>query len=406
MVRLLWSNKKYSFLALAICGVWGLAMIRMFLNLTKIFPRIQYALTGRADFAKHAMEAAPAAPHFGSSSLLTLEAVKVLKSDNGDGPDTGDMFKGMHPKHGSKPQRADDSTNKEEVKSIDIALKAATLRHAAREQLRRLVYVGDHERLFTHRRQFVMWNSALKAVVKRNFVEYKGDKDANATEYRFPAKVVDRLYDEDPGLSYATCAIVGNSGVTLLASAGSEIDEHDAVIRMNLAPVRGFEDHVGSRTTFQVVNSPNMREMLAGSLPWQTNDNATRLVMFETATAFARTHLASVLMEEYRDTALLLNPSFAEYCLQVWQTLKRSVELDTGREFHKKPMSGFFATMMALQMCDHVDLYGFDAYTGSKMKNLYHYFDHVQGFTDVHSFDLAMHIFRKIQEMGLISIQS
>jgi hypothetical protein len=217
---------------------------------------------------------------------------------------------------------------------------------------------------------------------------------------------VERLLDEDLGLSYATCAVVGNSGVMLLAAAGSEIDGHDAVIRMNLAPVRGFEEHVGSRTTFQIVNSPNIREMLAGSLPWQTNDNATRLVMFETDTSFARTHLAAALMGEYKDKALLLNPTFFEFCVEIWQTLKRSVELETGKEFHKKPMSGFFATMMALQVCDHVDLSGFDAYTSAKSKNLYHYFDHVQGFTDVHSFDLAMHIFSKIEELGLISIRS
>lgn len=53
-------------------------------------------------------------------------------------------------------------------------------------------------------------------------------------------------------------------------------------------------------------------------------------------------------------------------------TLKESLELETGATYHRKPMSGFFTTLMALQVCDHVDLYGFDAYTSSKTRNLYH----------------------------------
>lgn len=53
-------------------------------------------------------------------------------------------------------------------------------------------------------------------------------------------------------------------------------------------------------------------------------------------------------------------------------------------------MSGFFAVFFALNVCDKVDLYGFDAYTSKKRSYRYHYFDNVQGFTDVHSFDLAL----------------
>jgi len=283
---------------------------------------------------------------------------------------------------------------------------ASELREAAKRLLDNIRFVDHSTRLITHQRQFVVWNATLGSVVRRHFLEWYDPDSNTTTPYHFPTKLLDLLPVDEPLLNYKTCAVVGNSGVSLLHASGSEIDSHDAVFRMNLAPVRGFEEHVGSRTTFQIVNSPNIREMLTGSLQWRTNDNSTRLVMFETATRFARQHLAAALLEEHGDRALLLNPSFSNQCHRVWMTLKESLEAETGSSFHRKPMSGFFATFMALQVCDHVDLYGFDAYTSSGTKNLYHYFDHVQGFTDVHSFDLAMHIFNKVSERGILSVKS
>jgi len=304
-----------------------------------------------------------------------------------------------------------------------------TIRDEVRQKLSEIRFVNQYNRLITHRRQFIIWNATLKSIIQRHFLEYFDDQTGSTLVYAFPSKLMALLPMDEPLLDYETCAVVGNSGVTLLRLDGKDIDGHDAVFRINLAPVRGFEDHVGSKTTFQVINSPNIREMLTGTLRWRASDNETRLVMFETAARFARHHLAAPLLEEHGSRALLLSPSFSNHCEQLWRTLKESLEAETGVAFHRKPMSGFFAVLMALQVCDRVDLYGFDAYTSSRRvpslspfpdtphnrapatlrhrtKNLYHYFDHVEGFTGVHSFDLAMHIFRKIQEIGLLTIKS
>ena len=56
------------------------------------------------------------------------------------------------------------------------------------------------------------------------------------------------------GGKYGTCAVVGSSGAMMRARAGRVIDEHDAVFRFNNAPTRRFEDHVGSRVTYYVMN--------------------------------------------------------------------------------------------------------------------------------------------------------
>lgn len=67
------------------------------------------------------------------------------------------------------------------------------------------------------------------------------------------------------------CAIVGNSGLLLDHRYGDEIDGHDCVVRFNAAPTEGFEQRVGTKTTFRVVNGPIM---IGGSVSYvQTPTN-------------------------------------------------------------------------------------------------------------------------------------
>ena len=46
--------------------------------------------------------------------------------------------------------------------------------------------------------------------------------------------------------------VVGSSSNLLQAQKGSEIDDHDAVFRVNFAPTEGFEKDVGSRLSYRV----------------------------------------------------------------------------------------------------------------------------------------------------------
>eukprot|EP00191_Tetraselmis_sp_GSL018_P000078 CAMPEP_0177607358 /NCGR_PEP_ID=MMETSP0419_2-20121207/17874_1 /TAXON_ID=582737 /ORGANISM="Tetraselmis sp., Strain GSL018" /LENGTH=349 /DNA_ID=CAMNT_0019101933 /DNA_START=322 /DNA_END=1371 /DNA_ORIENTATION=+ len=334
------------------------------------------------------------------TSLLVFNSAGQLRRTSSEQDLDCDGLEGARGKHRGKRNREDSEKTGRNSRPLE------TIRDEVRQKLSEIRFVNQYNRLITHRRQFIIWNATLKSIIQRHFLEYFDDQTGSTLVYAFPSKLMALLPMDEPLLDYETCAVVGNSGVTLLRLDGKDIDGHDAVFRINLAPVRGFEDHVGSKTTFQVINSPNIREMLTGTLRWRASDNETRLVMFETAARFARHHLAAPLLEEHGSRALLLSPSFSNHCEQLWRTLKESLEAETGVAFHRKPMSGFFAVLMALQVCDRVDLYGFDAYTSSRTKNLYHYFDHVEGFTGVHSFDLAMHIFRKIQEIGLLTIKS
>jgi len=85
----------------------------------------------------------------------------------------------------------------------------------------------------------------------------------------------------------------------------------------------------------------------------------------------------------------------------VWHELKKVVEAKRpGAAFNDKPMTGFTTTMLAVQLCDEINLYGFQPYTGKRGER-YHYFDKVVGLTKVHSFDLAIDIFELLADIGL-----
>ena len=240
--------------------------------------------------------------------------------------------------------------------------------------------------------------------------------------FRITKNLYDALPPRDPSWRYKTCAVVGNGGSLLTTRHGKDIDAHDAVLRMNNAPVGGrFTDFVGSKTTFNMINFHWARE-ITQKVPVVETD--AFLVMYESVLHTLRNQLYPRLLRMQAQGQLpvipvLTSPDFTVKGYGIWLQLKDVLEQRRAAErreknaklikegkaveqlkhpgaYKRKPMSGFFAMLFMLNLCDSVDMYGFSNWRPSRSKIPYHYFDKVKGTTAVHSFDLSMEVFMEI----------
>lgn len=229
-----------------------------------------------------------------------------------------------------------------------------------------------------------------------HFVRYTNDKGKPSKlvlEDEF-LKVLGKRNFLSNGECHTTCAIVGNSGALLKRSQGADIDAHDAVLRINYPPVSKFKAHVGIKTTYDFSNRENARRMLRSRIRWR--NPRTRVLFFEGASPVNRRSIFGPLLKKYPDQEFaFLHPHFVNKVLAFWFKLKSELQRVKGKQYHNKPMSGIYAVIYMLQVCEQVDLYGFEAYTRPK-DTPYHYFDSVKGVTSVHSFDLAIGIYKAI----------
>ena len=75
------------------------------------------------------------------------------------------------------------------------------------------------------------------------------------------------------------CAIIGSSAIALEGAFGAQIDSYDIVIRVNAAPTKGYEQHVGRKTTFRIGTREGL-ENTAALEKEADSGTTTVLVMF------------------------------------------------------------------------------------------------------------------------------
>ncbi|KAK9820136.1 hypothetical protein WJX72_006496 [[Myrmecia] bisecta] len=150
-------------------------------------------------------------------------------------------------------------------------------------------------------------------------------------------------------IRFPTCAVVGSAGLLLTQRFGREIDEHAAVIRFNLAPTKGFETHVGSKTSIRLVNRKHFgfRETMAETV-------LQHITLPEVMKDFVKLLEQNASLPTYG-----LDMSFYEQVID-WQRVQQ-------------PTNGFVGLKLALILCKKVDVYGFMRSYRGWFK--YHYFD-------------------------------
>lgn len=199
-------------------------------------------------------------------------------------------------------------------------------------------------------------------------------------------------HGEGAGLSpgtYATCAVVSNAPSLRLRDFGTdiaaEIDASDGVFRINLAPVKGFEKWVGSRTTHRILNTH--KGVRTSSIAKEEYKHPDRTVIIRDAVYF-RKQTANLseswntrqlgnrlgMLDDYRNlrrsfgaARIFLNhPVFTELSLR-----HMHMGLHGGRD--QSLSSGAQAVLLAMTLCDRVTSFEVASSDPLSRKHKYYY---------------------------------
>jgi len=163
---------------------------------------------------------------------------------------------------------------------------------------------------------------------------------------------------------FRTCAIVGNSGHILKTKLGEYIDKHEAIIRFNVMSVAGFTEHVGSKTTFRVLNHQRSTTgCCRGKLPEnKTNSDPISVVLWHSG---GQEEIATACRGHYPDNKVIgLSRGFVLKEVSVMRSLRMDVQrlgfgpLGSWRQL----TSGAHAMLLFERLCDTISVYGISAY--------------------------------------------
>lgn len=160
------------------------------------------------------------------------------------------------------------------------------------------------------------------------------------------------------GSTLQSCALVGSGSELLGTGLGSVINKHDVIVRLNRAPVNGFERDVGSFTTLRYTNNFNegFREF-----------DGEAVVASKWCASGPPCDFNETLRRLGRKKVHALNPAFVAYARR-----------DTfAADVSHNPSSGFTATLLLLHVCNSVDVYGFSVFRDDpRMKQWYYNHEH------------------------------
>ncbi|XP_077092514.1 ST3 beta-galactoside alpha-2,3-sialyltransferase 7 [Siphateles boraxobius] len=161
------------------------------------------------------------------------------------------------------------------------------------------------------------------------------------------------------------CVVVGSGGILRGKNLGPHIDQYNIIIRVNNAPVFGFERDAGSRTTIRLIypeGAPSLSheydntEMVALvafkslDIAWLISVVTKEPLSWWSKLWFWKHVIDTIPLQP--ENVRILNPEIVYRTGQVLQTYA---------EHQKKmvPTLGITAIVLALQMCDEVSLAGF-----------------------------------------------
>ncbi|KAM5142771.1 beta-galactoside alpha-2,6-sialyltransferase 2 [Callospermophilus lateralis] len=160
-----------------------------------------------------------------------------------------------------------------------------------------------------------------------------------------------------------SCAVVMSAGAILNSSLGEEIDSHDAVLRFNSAPTRGYERDVGNKTTVRIINSQILTNPSHNFIDSSLYKDVI-LVAWDPAPYSANLNLWYKKPDYNLFTPYIQhrqrNPTQPFYILHpkfIWQLWDIIQENTKEKIQPNPPSSGFIGILIMMSMCREVHVY-------------------------------------------------
>lgn len=220
------------------------------------------------------------------------------------------------------------------------------------------------------------------------------------------------------GISFKTCAVVGNAGNLQGTRYGKVIDSHDLVFRLNQAPTKGYEDLVGKRATFRLINKEWV-EKYADDVKWLPREKG--LVLITRGDHEVRlgrkkfTHILGVSRVKKKVDAwskksgvavMQFNKSLAAAAWKKITGFQKCTDSDKKCD-RCKATSGMLAIISSLILCDKVTVYGMG---GSRYAGDFPYHYYVFRNTELktgysgHMFDVEKSLVAQYAKRGYLTM--
>jgi hypothetical protein len=165
------------------------------------------------------------------------------------------------------------------------------------------------------------------------------------------------------------CAVVGHGGILINSSYGSIIDAYDAVFRMNENPLEMRPQDVGSRADYWLFSGQFTLDMLqSGGILWRLRQtNATAVYLWNMNRDMAR--IEELSKHDKSLKVIAIHPGywmwFSDHRVDLYPPVAPNTWEWKVLHGEHTSMSGTISINLALEMCEHVDVYGFYGFVHS-----------------------------------------
>ncbi|XP_007898509.1 alpha-N-acetylgalactosaminide alpha-2,6-sialyltransferase 6 [Callorhinchus milii] len=183
-------------------------------------------------------------------------------------------------------------------------------------------------------------------------------------------------------LHCSQCALISSSSQTLGTSLGSEIDQTECIIRMNDAPITGYEEDIGNRTTLRVVAHSSISQFLKRRKEFLQRGQETIFIFWGPYSRMRRDGKSNVFRIIKQEIAIGANMSVFTVSPKRMKQFDDLFQMETGqdrKQSHSWLSTGWFTMVIAVGICDSLHVYGMIPYNHCRKphhKNLpYHYYN-------------------------------